>query len=103
MKMKLIAAAGIALLVALAVVWAQPRQSSPAREFMRQKLDHAQSVLEGITMEDFDLVVAHARKLSVMSDQASWRTFENPDYIQQSELFRRNVAALISAARDHNL
>ena len=103
MKTKLIVAVGISLLVALAVVWAQPRQSAPGREFMRQKLDHAQSVLEGITMEDFDLVIAHARRLRAMSDEATWRTFENPEYIRESELFRRQVDAMVKAARDRNL
>jgi hypothetical protein len=32
----------------------QPKTSSPTKEFMRQKLEHAQRVLEGITTEQFE-------------------------------------------------
>ena len=54
-------------------------------------------------MEDFESIAIHARKLRAMSDQAGWRTFENPDYVQQSEIFRRQVDALVKAARERNL
>ena len=38
-----------------------------------------------------------------MSKEADWRVFENPDYEQQSVLFRRQVDSMVKAAKDKNL
>jgi cytochrome c556 len=54
-------------------------------------------------MEDFALVAKHARKLRAMSQEASWRVFENPDYLRHTESFRRTVDALAAAADEQNL
>ncbi len=82
---------------------AEPRAISPGRDFMRQKLDHAQSVLEGITSEDFVLISVHANKLAAMSDQPDWRALDTAEYAQQSALFKRTAEALGKAARERNL
>jgi hypothetical protein len=93
----------VAVLFALGSLLAQPKSLSPTRQFMRQKLEHTQRVLEGISLEDFELVAKHARKLSAMSQEASWRAFDNPEYVRFSDSFRRDVNALNKAAADHNL
>jgi hypothetical protein len=95
---------GVACLATLiATLAAQPQKYSPTKEFMLQKLEHSKRVLEGITMEDFALVAKHARTLRAMSLEASWRTFENPDYLRHTESFRRTVDALAAAADEQNL
>jgi hypothetical protein len=38
-----------------------------------------------------------------MSKEADWRVFENPDYEQQSVIFRRQVDSLVKAAKNKNL
>jgi cytochrome c556 len=93
----------VCLATLVATISAQPQKYSPTKEFMRQKLEHAKRVLEGITMEDFALVAKHARKLKAMSQEASWRTFENPEYLRHTESFRRAVDALAAAADEQNL
>ena len=93
----------LAVLVVLPAILAQSKNSSPTKEFMRQKLEHTQRVLEGIALEDFELIANHTRKLSAMSQAASWRAFDNPEYARHSETFRRNVDALNQAAVDRNL
>jgi len=95
----LLLAAGAGLTVALA----QPKRSRATKEFMRDKLELSQKVLEGIATEDYDLIIAKGTKLSAMSKEASWQMFENPDYDQQSITFRRHVNSLVKAARDKNL
>ncbi len=70
---------------------------------MREKLEHSQKILEGIALEDYDLIIAKSQKLSAMSQAASWQVFGNPDYTQQSANFRRNVESLSKAAREKNL
>ena len=70
---------------------------------MREKLDHAQSVLEGITLENFDLIAGNAAKLAALSQEAGWHASDTPEYAQHSAIFRRNVEALKRAARERNL
>src|SRR6476659_5316682 len=93
--------AGIAL-IAFNQSSAQPKIPMGTKEFMREKLEHAQKVLEAITLEDFDTALARARKLSAMTQDAKWEAFQNPDYIQFSATFRRNADSLAVAARQKN-
>jgi cytochrome c556 len=93
----LAAAAGLSLALA------QTKRNPAAKEFMRDKLELSQRVLEGLATEDYDLIIAKATRLSAMSKEADWRVFENPDYDQQSLTFRRHVNSLVKAAKDKNL
>ncbi len=102
-KRTLTSVIGLALVIAVGSLLAQSKSLSPTKQFMRQKLEHTQRVLEGISLEDFELIAAHARKLSAMSQEASWRAFENPEYIRCSDNFRRDVDALNKAAAGRNL
>jgi hypothetical protein len=79
------------------------KKSRATKEFMRDKLELAQGILEGLSVENYDLIVSRSQKLSAMSQQADWKVFENPDYEQQSIAFRRNVDALTKAAKNKNL
>ena len=104
MKMKLVAILLAGLLAGgLAVGLAQNKKSRATKEFMRDKLELAQGILEGLSVENYDLIVSRSQKLSAMSQQADWKVFENPDYEQQSIAFRRNVDALTKAAKNKNL
>ena len=104
MKMKLLLLALLLVAVAgLSVALAQSKRSRAAKEFMRDKLELSQRVLEGLATEDFDLIVAKGTRLGAMSQEADWRLFENPDYDQQSVVFRRHVNSLVKAAKDKNL
>ena len=44
---------------------------------MRQKLDHSQKVLEGLTLEDYALVAENARALKELSEDTRWRVSPN--------------------------
>lgn len=82
---------------------AQPKIPMSTKEFMREKLEHAQKVLEAIALEDFDTALARARKLSAMTQDVKWQAFQNPDYVQFSDAFRRNADSLAAAARQKNI
>lgn len=104
MKMKFVAMVLAGFLAAgLAVGLAQNRKSRATKEFMRDKLELAQGILEGLSVENYDLIISRSQKLSAMSQEADWKVFENPDYEQQSLAFRRNVDALTKAAKNKNL
>lgn len=105
--MKTIATTVLALAVLLvaAVVLspAQSRKSRATKEFMRDKLELSQRILEGLANEDFDLMIAKGTRLSAMSQEAGWQAFENPEYADHSVTFRKNVDALVRAAKNKNL
>lgn len=89
--------------LAVAAAVAQSKRNRAAKEFMREKLELSQKILEALAMEDFEAIATRSRRLSAMTKEADWRLFENPEYDQQSMLFRRQVDALGKAAKDKNL
>ncbi len=71
--------------------------------FMRAKLGHSQNVLEGLALEDFDLIARGAHDLALASQASSWQVLQTEDYARQSSEFRRSCDALRSAAKAKNL
>ena len=92
-----------AVLLILIGALAQPGKTTPAKEVMREKLEHSQKVLEGIAVEDYRLILVHSQKLSAMSQNAEWKMFQNPEYVELSASFRRNADTLTQAAKEKNL
>jgi hypothetical protein len=74
----------------------------PAQVFMRQKLTYAQGVLEGITLEKFDLVITNAAKLRDMSLTNAFVLLGNREYQTYKTNFQMSVDALTAAAKDQN-
>jgi cytochrome c556 len=104
MKIRILSLTTFLMVVAgLAGTFAQSKRNRAAKEFMRDKLELSQRVLEGLATEDYDLIIAKGTRLSAMSKEVDWRVFENPDYDQQSATFRRQVDSLVKAAKDKNL
>ncbi|MFN9367930.1 MAG: hypothetical protein ACK6CT_04050 [Planctomycetia bacterium] len=112
--------AGIALLAATAVAITalSPSAAPPPAEagsdasavepdkvgvFMRAKLGHSQKVLEGLTVEDYDLIEKGAHDLALASQASSWQVLQTEDYARQSDDFRRSCNALRAAAKARNL
>lgn len=93
----------MSLLIGIPLAVAQSKRNQAAKEFMREKMSLSQRALEGVVTEDYELIISKGTRLSAMSKEADWRVFENPDYDQQSVLFRRQVDAMVKAARDKNL
>lgn len=88
------------------IVSIQPGQSQPPNQvgdFMRAKLTHANKVLEGLATEDFDLVAKHSQEISLLSQAATWRVLQTPEYLERSTEFRRSVDGLTQAAKKKNL
>ena len=78
-------------------------QIGKPQEFMRAKLDHSQRVLEGLAVEDFDMIAKHSQDLSLLSLAASWQVVQTPEYAQHSLEFRRATDAMTAAAKKKNL
>jgi cytochrome c556 len=93
----------------LAAIGAVPAADGPAVEpdkvaaFMRAKLGHSQNVLEGLAVEDFDLIEKGAQDLALASQASSWQVLQTEDYARHSDEFRRSCNALRAAAKARNL
>ena len=75
----------------------------PTQPFMRKKLGYAQGVLEGITLEKFDLVQTNAALLRDMSQTNVFRLLGNRAYLANSSNFQASIDELTAAAKDKNL
>ncbi|MGE3818290.1 MAG: hypothetical protein AB7I30_02555 [Isosphaeraceae bacterium] len=111
MKRRVIRSVGL-LLAASAIVWtlAPSRGEEPQpptrKGFMRQKLEFSKLVLEGLTVENYDLIARNARALRKLSAAAEWEvpTIPNvPDYVVFTGEFQRLCDELATKARDKNL
>jgi len=81
-----------------------PRRSrDEARMFMRTKLAWSGVVLEGLTLEKFDLVSINAIRLRNLTQSNLWFVLQQPDYLIQTTNFQQSADALYMAAVDKNL
>ena len=77
------------------------RASSQA--FMRQKLTWSQGILEGLTLEKFDVVSKNAIRMRDMTQSNQWFTMRQPDYLAHTTNYQKSVEALYMAAVDKKL
>jgi len=71
--------------------------------FMRLKLEASGQVLEGLAVEDFDLIKKGAKKLNEMSTAEQWRVTNDAMYRNFSGDFQRVTKDLVKSADDENL
>ena len=70
--------------------------------FMRKKLGAASQILEGLTVEDSELIEAGAKSLLQLSKAEKWQVLISPDYREYSDDFRTDVKKLEEAAKKGN-
>lgn len=90
------------ILVLLAVTNGEG-QPNKVENFMRLKLLHSQKVLEGLTVENLELVAQHSQQMSLLSQAANWQVLQTEEYLHRSTEFRRAADALTEAAKAKNL
>lgn len=73
------------------------------KPFMRQKLEHAKGLLEGLTTEDYDLIAQEAQSLSLLSLESAWNVLTTKEYLEQSDDFRRAVNVIREAAKEKDV
>jgi len=75
-------------------------------EFMRQKLEFSKNILEGLAVENFDMIEKNAKKLRILSQAAEWEVpfIPNVDqYLAYTLDFQRTADDLAKKAKDRNL
>jgi cytochrome c556 len=83
---------------------AEDTKAKSARELiMKKKLEHAQKLLEGIAMRDFELIEKQADNLVLISKKAEFLALKTPDYTMYSDDFRRNAERAVRMAREKNI
>jgi cytochrome c556 len=81
----------------------EPGEPDKVAVFMRAKLGHSQNVLEGLAVEDYELIEKGAHDLALASQASSWQVLQTEDYARHSDEFRRSCNALRAAAKARNL
>lgn len=100
--------------VVAAIVSAGPGETEAGKplfrkaSFMSQKRLYSQLALEGLMLQQKELVVEYGTKMWNTSEDAVWRQLfqdESKDqvYQQQAKQFRNNILAMVEAARQDNL
>lgn len=73
------------------------------KKLMMQKLENAQKVLEGMALNDFELVGKHADDLIQVSKSAEFHVIKSPQYEMNSNDFRRAAETMIQQSKSKNI
>lgn len=97
-----------AILAALALVLVPLALRSTGKdlgtsEVMREKLDHAQRLLRGLAVQDFDDLAANSRRLNELGRVGGWYSRQVPEYELFLTEFRRAAERLTRAAGEKNI
>ena len=96
-------AVALAALASAGIAADAPPQPDRVAAFMRAKLGHADHVLEGLAVADFEMIERAAQELSLASLDSNWQVLQTEDYVRQSAEFRRACDALKKSAQEKNL
>ena len=73
------------------------------RRFMRGKLEHAKDSLEGLTVENFEVIGKNADRMTKLSESALWRVYQTPEYVRLSTEFRLASVSLKKGAEKKDI
>jgi hypothetical protein len=82
---------------------AEVRRRAETKTFMRVKMAWSQSILEGLTLEKFDVVSKNAIRMRDLTQSNQWFVVRQPDYLAATTNFQKSVDGLYLAAVDKNL
>ena len=106
--MKNILALALAVMAIVLGLWAATVDSAgpkvnDVQGFMKVKLEDSKKILEGLTIENFDMIAKNSQAISLLSEDALWQVLQTPEYSQRSAEFRRTADRLTQAAKKKNL
>jgi len=90
------------LLLGIPVMSSHGEDKNALKKLMTKKLENAQKVLEGLAINDYDLVAKHADELIQVSKAAEFRVHKTPQYEASSNDFRRAAETMIQQAKAKN-
>jgi len=84
-------------------VAAAPRQGPELNNVMRDKLVHAQQILEAVVTSDWTALETHSREMEQLTRDPRWMVLKFPEYGRHSSAFVQTVQALHRAAAQRDL
>ena len=84
-------------------VTASPGQGPELNTIMREKLGHAQKILEAVVTSDWVSLETQSRELEQLTNDPRWMILKYPEYARYSAAFIRAVRALHTAAAQRDL
>lgn len=99
MKIRWFLAAGAAYLCLGTAV----RADNTVQALMREKLESAHGILDGLAMEDFTKIAAKAEVLRNISRVTTWYKPDAPDFQHYAKSFQNSAEFLMAQAKAHNL
>jgi hypothetical protein len=93
----------VVALSALLGLGASPRQGPEVNAVMREKLQHAQKILEAVVTSDWVSLETHSRELERLTSDPRWAVLKYPEYARHSSEFIRAVQDLHRAAAQRDL
>ena len=97
----------VILLSSVAATVAKQLQDHGARSaFMRQKLELSKNILEGLSLENYDLIEKNAKGMKRLSYAAEWEVPTIPnleEYLPHTNEFQRHCEEILKAAQAKNI
>jgi cytochrome c556 len=93
----------LGLLLCVPVLSGHGAQLKKAEPLMQRKLKFAQTVLEGLAINDFDKIGDSGQELLAISKLAEWKVVKTPRYSNYSNEFQEIAEKLVKAAKEKNL
>jgi hypothetical protein len=105
MNIRISIAAIVMATAGVAAICAHSAETQPnqVKGYMKIKLTQAQKVLEGLALEDFDMIAKNAQAMNLLSRDTNWTVLQTSEYARQSEEFQRTTDAIREAAKKKNL
>lgn len=73
------------------------------KKLMHKKLEHAQRLMAALVLNNVDQVGQHAADLGQLSKEAEWMIFKTPQYVMNSDDFRRSAEKLVRQSKEKDL
>lgn len=70
---------------------------------MREKLESAHAILDGLALEDFAKIEIHAERLKNISRATTWYRADTPDFQTHAKSFQNSAEFLVEQAHAKNL
>jgi len=93
----------VVALSALLGLAASSSQGPEVNQVMREKLTHAQKILEAVVTSDWVSLETHSRELEQLTSDPRWMVLKYPEYARHSSAFVRAVQDLHRAAAQRDL
>ena len=85
------------------VTLSDDESKSDRQQFMRRKLSMVQNIVEGIAVEDFDLISKGGMELLALAESATWKSTKDPYYRHYSANFEQSAKGLLAAAKSESV